>query len=101
MVRRKKKDEDIIEKLIKKADEAKRTGLELSKIVSEQAQIHGKRLKKEGSKKIDKGISVAKKIASSREDDLNTLERLAKLRKSGTLTEKEFREKKKQILARL
>ena len=101
MARRKKKNDDIIEKLLKKADEAKRTGIELSKVAAEQAQIHGSRIKKVGSKKIGEGISAAKKFTTSSEEDLKTLERLAKLRKTGVLTEKEFQEKKKQILSRL
>ena len=101
MAKRKKKDRDIIEKLLKKADEAKKTGMELSKIAAEQAQIHGRRLKKEGYKKIGDSLSAAKKFTSSRDENLRTLEKLAKLKKSGIITEKEFQEKKKQILSRI
>jgi len=35
------------------------------------------------------------------EDDLATLEKLGKLRKSGVITEKEFQAKKKKILGRI
>jgi len=101
LARRKKKQDDIIEKLFKKADEAKKTGMMLSKIATEQAQFHGERLRKKGTKRINASISAAKKFTNSRDDDLETLEKLGKLKKAGIITEKEFQTKKKQILARI
>jgi len=52
MARRKKSDEFIIDKLLKKAEEAKKTGLELTRIAVEQAELSGRELSKEGRKKI-------------------------------------------------
>ena len=98
---RKKRDGDIIEKLIKKADEARRTGMELSKIAAKQARIRGKILKESSAKKIFESIKAAKRMTTSREEDLRMLERLGKLKKSGLITEKEFQTKKKEILKRI
>ena len=74
--RRKKKEEDVIEQLLKKADEARKTGLALSKVAAEQAQIQGKTLREKGSKKLAESISAAKRFASSGEEDLKMLEKL-------------------------
>ena len=101
-----------IEKFLKRADEilddavefgematgqAKKTSKELRK----RAKKEGEMLKKKGTEKINEGIVAAKSAATSAEEDLKTLEKLGKLKKSGILTEKEFQEKKKKILARI
>jgi len=101
MARRKKKDEDILERLLKKAEEVKQTGLELSRMAAIEAQKRGRKLKKRGSEKITKGISAAKKIGKSSKEDLILLEKLGKLKKSGIISEKEFQTKKKEILGRI
>jgi len=101
MARRKKSDEFIIDKLLKKAEEAKKTGLELTRIAVEQAELSGRELSKEGRKKISESIAAAKKKFSSGEEDLAMLEKLGKLRKAGIITEKEFQTKKKEILKRI
>jgi len=44
---------------------------------------------------------LQKKITSNVDEDLATLEKLGKLRKSGVITEKEFQAKKKKILGRI
>jgi len=101
LARRKKKDDHIVEKLIKKADEARKTGIALSKIAAEEARIRGTKLTKAGREKISEGIYAAKKMSSSPEEDLRTLEKLGKLKKTGLITEREFQEKKKEILKRI
>jgi len=101
MARRKKSNEFIIDKLLKKAEEAKKTGLELTRIAVEQAELSGRELSKEGRKKISESIAAAKKKFSSGEEDLAMLEKLGKLRKAGIITEKEFQTKKKEILKRI
>jgi len=101
MARRKKSDEFIIDKLLKKAEEAKKTGLELTRIAVEQAELSGRQLSKEGRRKINESIAAAKKKFSSGEGDLAMLEKLGKLRKAGVITEKEFQTKKKEILKRI
>ena len=101
MAKKKKKDDDIIEQLLKKAEDAKNTGIQLSKIAAEQAQIRGKKLKAGGSKKLSESISAAKRFGSSGEVELKMLEKLGKLKKAGIITEKEFQDKKKEILKRI
>ena len=79
------------------ANQAKKTSGELRKKAMKEKET----MKEKGIKKINEGISVAKKITSKAEEDLNSLEKLGKLRKQGIITEKEFQEKKKKILSRI
>ena len=58
-------------------------------------------MQKRGVAKINEGILSAKKITSNTDDDLKTLEKLGKLKKSGVITEREFQAKKKKILDRI
>ena len=95
------KTPDFIEKLFQKADEARKTGLELSKIAAEQTQIHGKKLTKEGKKRFDESIAAAKKMSSSGQESIKLLEELGKLKKDGLITDSEFQQKKKELLARV
>jgi polyhydroxyalkanoate synthesis regulator phasin len=107
-----KKADKAIDEGIKKADEilgdavefgelaagqAKKTSFELRR----KAEKEGESLKKRGAKKLNESIFAVKNATSSVEGDLKTLEKLGKLHKSGVLTEKEFQEKKKKILARI
>jgi hypothetical protein len=57
MAPRKKSDRLTIDKLLKKAEEAKKTGLALTRIAVEQAELSGRQLSKEGRKKIDESIA--------------------------------------------
>ena len=104
--------DEAIDQGVKRADEILDDAVEFGKVASVEAQkqskkIHkqarkeGKKLKKEGKSKILSGISSAKKLSHNKENDLKTLEKLGKLRKSGVITEKEFQEKKKKILSRI
>lgn len=112
-----------IEKFLKKADKALQEGVkradevledavefgtmtakqaaQASKEIRKQAKKESDELQKKGSKKISEGIAAAKNISSSTDDDLETLEKLGKLRKAGVITEKEFQAKKKKILGRI
>lgn len=112
-----------IEKFLKKADKAIQDGVkradevledavefgtmtakqaaQASKELRSQAKKEREQLKKRGVKKITEGITAAKNITSSTGEDLTTLEKLGKLRKSGVITEKEFQAKKKKILGRI
>lgn len=104
--------DDAVKEGIKRADDIVADAAEFGKIASKEAQkksielkkiakIEGERLKAEGEKKINKGISKAKKMTSSEKNDLETLAKLGELRKAGILTEKEFLSKKKKILDRI
>jgi phosphopantothenoylcysteine synthetase/decarboxylase len=95
------KTPDFVEKLFRKADEARKTGLELGKIAAEQTQIHGKKLTKESKKKFDQSVAAAKKMGSSGQENVKLLEELGKLKKDGLLTDKEFQQKKKELLDRI
>ena len=96
-----KKADEILEDAVEfggmAASQAKKTSVKLRK----KAEKESKSLKKKGSEKLSEGILAAKNATSNVEDDLKTLERLGKLRKSEILTEKEFQEKKKKILAKI
>ena len=96
----KKADEildDAVEFGVMAAGQAKKTSNELRK----KAEKESESLKKKGTAKINEGILAAKSAASNAEEDLKTLEKLGKLKKSGVITEKEFQEKKKKILSRI
>ena len=96
-----KKADEILEDAVEfggmAASQAKKTSIKLRK----KAEKESKSLKKIGSEKLSEGILAAKNATSNVEGDLKTLEKLGKLRKSEILTEKEFQEKKKKILARI
>jgi len=79
------------------AGQAKKTSFELR----QKAEKEGELLKKKGMAKLNEGVLAAKNVKTSVEQDLQTLEKLGKLKKSGIITEKEFQEKKKKILARI
>ena len=67
------------------ASQAKKTSMELRK----QARKEKEQLKAKGIKKLNEGFLAAKQITSNAEEDLQTLEKLGKLRKAGVITEKE------------
>ncbi|QLH02665.1 hypothetical protein C5F47_03365 [Nitrosopumilus cobalaminigenes] len=107
-----KKADKAIDEGIKKADEALEDAVEFGEMAASQAKKTSEELTKKalkekeqiksrGVKKINDGIAVAKNATSKKEEDLATLEKLGKLRKAGVITEKEFQEKKKKILARI
>ncbi|HUU47750.1 MAG TPA: SHOCT domain-containing protein [Nitrosopumilaceae archaeon] len=79
------------------AGQAKKTSFELRR----KAEKEGESLKKKGMSKLNEGFLATKGATSSVEQNLNTLEKLGKLKKSGVITEKEFQEKKKKILTRI
>ena len=104
---------------IQKADEALDAGIELGIISAKQARVEAKRLRKEAEKeaaklqkkaeieankiknKSEKRIKTriaALKQAPSPEENLRILEKLGKLKKAGIISQKEFQQKKKQLL---
>jgi polyhydroxyalkanoate synthesis regulator phasin len=107
-----KKADTALQEGIKKADKVLDDAVELGEITAKQAAKTSKelrmqakkeraKLQKKGLKKISEGISAAKNVTSNTQEDLVTLEKLGKLRKSGIITEKEFQTKKKTILERI
>ena len=107
-----KRADKALQEGIKKADEVLDDAVEFGAMTAKQAantskelRIQAKKerdeLQKRGIKKITEGISAAKNVTSDTQEDLATLEKLGKLRKSGIITEKEFQAKKKVILGRI
>ncbi len=107
-----KRADKAIDEGIKKADEVLDDAVEFGEMTAKKAAKTSKELrnkakkereslKKSGIKKFNEGLSAAKNVTSNVKDDLKTLEKLGKLRESGIITEKEFQEKKKKILARI
>ena len=107
-----KKADKALQEGIKKADEVLDDAVEFGEMTAKQAaktskelRIQAKKernkLQKRGIEKINEGISAAKNVSSDAQEDLATLEKLGKLRKSGIITEKEFQAKKKTILGRI
>ena len=111
-----------IERLLRRADAALLDGIKKAdRIIDEAAVIGGitakqaarasrgvharakkeqEELRRRGAEKLAGGVSAARRAASGPRGDLEVLEALGRLRKSGVITEREFREKKK-ILGRI
>lgn len=107
-----KRADKAIEEGIKKADEILDDAVEFgglaanqakktSKELRQKAEAEGKSLKIKGISKFNEGVSAARKFTANTEEDLRALEKLAELKKTGVITDKEFKEKKKKILDRI
>lgn len=107
----KKADQALLEG-VRKADEVLEEAVELgamttkqaskiSKEIQNKASKEKKILQKKGIEEINKGITAAKGFTSNKQEDLEVLEKLAKLKKTGVITDKEFQAKKKKILERI
>ncbi|MFQ6025046.1 MAG: SHOCT domain-containing protein [Nitrosopumilaceae archaeon] len=101
MARRKKRDAYYLDDLKKKADDAKLVGFELSKIAAETGPKLGKELVKMGRERLEETLAAARLAALSPKHNLELLEQLGKLKKSGIISQKEFEKKKKEILNRI
>ena len=96
-----KKADEILDDAVEFGEMTAKQAAKTSKELRNQAKKERIALQKRGTKKISEGISAAKKITSNTDEDLATLEKLGKLRKSGVITEREFQAKKKKILGRI
>ncbi len=103
LVQRKKnkKKGDLFEKLKSKAIEAKETGSAFGKTAMGKGEIVSKQLVDKGKQGFDKGKELAQNATTSSQDVIDLIEKLGKLKKSGLLTDKEFQEKKTELLAKL
>ncbi|CAE6495728.1 MAG: SHOCT domain-containing protein [Candidatus Nitrosotenuis sp.] len=97
---------------IKRADEILDDAVEYGKIAASEAEKRSRELRKHakteavkiksrGEQELTKGLSAARKLAASEKENLETLAKLAELRKAGVITESEFQSKKKKILDRI
>ena len=100
---RKKKSVGLFGKIKDKAGTVKKHGQNLAQKAAERAPDAHATIKKHGKDKLKSGISAAKKITSSSStaENIELLEKLGELRDKGILSEKEFQEKKKEILEKL
>lgn len=81
--------------------DAKKKGHSISDSILRKSGIFGSKIKEKTSSGVKVGIKDSRAITSTSEKNLIILEKLGELRKGGTISEKEFREKKKKILARI
>lgn len=93
-----KNKKEVIQKLKSHAEIAKGKTQELSSFAKNRSSKVTKELKTRG-KKLSKSISESTMISS--EKNLRILEKLGELNKKGIITNKEFNEKKKELLKRI
>ncbi len=86
-----------MDNLKKKAEIIKDKSVDLGKTTAKCAGDIGNKL----DNVIDESVNVAKGLGTSKHDTLDLIERLAKMKESGILTEKEFTEKKKDLLDKI
>ena len=91
----------LLDNLAKKADELKDKSIELGKMAAKEAGELGERI--DGA--VDDGLDAAKKMkfqsSESKNKTIDLIERLAKLKEQGIITEKEFNAKKKDLLDKI
>ena len=93
-----KNKKEVIEKLKDHAEVAKEKTQELRSLAKSRGSKVTKKIKIKG-KKLTKSISETTLISS--EKNLRILEKLGELNKKGIITNKEFNEKKKELLKRI
>ena len=93
-----KNKKEVLQKLKTHAEIAKEKTQELRSLAKSRGSKVSKKIKTEG-KKLTKSISEAKFVSS--EKNLKILEKLGELNKKDIITDKEFQEKKKEILKRI
>jgi hypothetical protein len=93
-----KNKKEVIEKLKDHAEVAKEKTQELRSLAKSRGSKVTKKIKTKG-KELSKSISETTLISS--EKNLRILEKLGELNKKGIITNKEFNEKKKELLKRI
>ena len=87
--------------LAKKADELKDKSIELGKMAAKEAEELGEKF----DDVVDDGLDAAKKLkpksSESKNETIDLLERLAKLKEQGIINEREFNAKKKDLLDKI
>jgi DNA-binding transcriptional regulator YhcF (GntR family) len=82
-------------------EQAKRKGYSIGEKISIKHHNLSSTLKKTAKSKIQKTVDAGKKLQVSKKENLEILEKLAKLKDAGIITAKEFQEKKKKILSNI
>ncbi len=91
----------VIDKLRVQTEIAKQQSDVLRKIATSKGGEISSRLIRQASDTLSSGVSTAKKMAYSPEKSLELLEKLAALNKKGIISNKEFQDKKKEILKKV
>lgn len=103
MTRKKRKaffDKDFLDKIKGRIGEAKEVGSTFTEIAKKRAPEITKLVAEKGRESLDKGVATAKKAITSKKETLELIEKLGSMKSAGLLTEKEFQEKKKELLER-
>lgn len=96
-----KKADKILDEAMDKGKITANEAIKVSEELRKHALKESKKLKEKGEKQLNKGISAAKSTVSNRNDTLDALAKLGELRKAEVITDREFREKKKKLLAQI
>ena len=98
---RTKAKRDILEQLKKKTKMVTTRGIKLGKDTASKGYAAGNKLKSNTTKGISKSIQIARTLGPSPIENLQIIEKLGKLKDTGLITEKEFQQKKKQLLKKI
>lgn len=90
-----------LDNLAQKAEEIKRQSIELGKIAAREAGDLGEKIDDVVDEKWDAAKKFKPKSFESKSEIIDLLERLAKLKEQGVITEKEFNAKKKDLLNKI
>ena len=93
-----KNKKEVVQKLKTHAEIAKEKAKEIRSLAKSSGSKVSKKLKTKG-KKLTKSINKTQFVSS--EKNLTILEKLGELNKKGIITNKEFQEKKKELLKRI
>lgn len=91
----------VIDRLKAQTEVAKQQSDVLRKIAASKGSKISSRLIRQASDTVSQGVSSAKKMTYSPEKSLALLEKLAALNKKGVISNKEFQDKKKEILGKI
>ena len=90
----KQKSEEIIK-------QARKKGYKVSEEIIRKSGILGSKLKKGTKLGVERGIQTGKRFQTTSLEHLELIEKLGGLKKKKLITEKEFQEKKKEILSKV
>lgn len=91
----------VIDRLKAQTELAKQQSDMLRRIAASRGSEISSKLIRQASDTVSQGVSSARKIAYSPEKSLELLERLAALNKKGIISNKEFQDKKREILRKI
>ena len=90
-----------LENIAKKADELKDKSIELGKMAAKEAEELGGKIDDAVDGSWDEVKKLNPKSYESKNESIDIIERLAKLKEQGIISEKEFNAKKKDLLDKI